>query len=128
MPKEILLIDDDTDELEIFTDALNAVDKTIRCTQTRNLNEALQYLRNNSPGYIFIDFNMPKYNGVECLAELKKLTSLANSKIILYSNHIDDEMSQKAIDLGAHLCIKKPSMINVLARRLKEVLNADQVS
>lgn len=128
MPKEILLIDDDMDELEIFTDALYAVDKTIQCTQTRDLNEAMQYLQNNSPGYIFIDFNMPKYNGVECLSELKKLTNLANSKIILYSNHITDELNRQAMTLGAYRCIKKPSMINILAKRLKEVLHNDQSS
>src|SRR5215471_2353590 len=41
MPTEILLIDDDPDELEILTDALHTIDKTITCAQTKNLKEAL---------------------------------------------------------------------------------------
>ena len=125
MPKEILLIDDDENELEIFCDALHVIDKTITCTQTKNLTEAMEYLQHNSPGYIFIDFDMPTGSGVECLSELKKLTKLDKSKFILYSNHIDADISQRSIDLGAYRCIKKPSMIDLLARRLKEVLETD---
>jgi CheY-like chemotaxis protein len=125
MPKEILLIDDDPDELEILTDALHAVDKTIRCAQTKNLGEALEYLKHNSPGYIFVDLNMPTSNGVDHLAEMKKLGILDKSKIVLYSNYIDDDVQRRAIDLGAYRVIKKPNIIDLLARKLKEVLQAD---
>src|SRR5215470_3321786 len=108
MPKEILLIDDDPDELEILTDALHVIDKTITCAQTKNLKEALAYLEHNSPGYIFIDLHMPAVNGVDHLSELKKLGALGNSKIVLYSNYIDDDIQQRAIRLGAYRVIKKP--------------------
>jgi DNA-binding NtrC family response regulator len=125
MPKEILLIDDDPGELEILTDALHVIDKTIKCAQTKNLKEALAYLENNSPGYIFIDLQMTTVNGTDHLSELKKLGAVANSKIVLYSNYIDDDIQQRAIDLGAYRIIKKPNMIDLLARKLKEVLQAD---
>ena len=92
-----------------------------------DLGEALEILNNSSPGYIFIDFNMPKTNGLKCLAEIKRLKNVEKSKIILYSNYIDDEMSSKAMEFGAFRCVKKPNMINLLARRLKEILKTDQV-
>jgi len=126
MPKEVLLIDDDPDELEILTDALHAVDKTITCAQTKSLSEALEYLKHNSPGYIFIDLNMPTANGVNHLSELKKLGISGKSKIVVYSPYIDDAIQQRAIDLGAYRVIKKPNMIDLLARKLKEVLQADK--
>ena len=126
MPKEILLIDDDPDELEILTDALHLVDKTITCAQTKSLSEAREYLKHHSPVYIFVDLNMPTVNGTDHLAELKKLNVPVKSKIVLYSNYIDDNIQQRAIDLGAYRVIKKPNMIDMLARKLKEVIQGDQ--
>jgi DNA-binding NtrC family response regulator len=127
MTNDILLIDDDADELEVFSQALHSIDKSIKCTHVKDLGEALEFLHDSSPGYIFIDFNMPKTNGLKCLAEIKRLKNVEKSKIILYSNYIDDEMSSKAVELGAYRCVKKPNMINLLARRLKEILKPDQV-
>jgi len=123
MTKEILLIDDDADELEVFSEALRSVDKTIQCSHARDLNEALEFLSYSSPAYIFIDYNMPKVNGLEVVSEIKKIEKLEKSKIILYSNDISEEMNRQAISLGAYKCVKKPSMINVLIKNLKEILN-----
>ena len=123
MTKEILLIDDDTDELEVFAEALRAVDKNIQCSQARDLNEALEFLTYSSPAFIFIDYNMPKVNGFEVVSAIKKIEKLEKSKIILYSNYISQEMNERAISLGAYKCLKKPSMINVLIKNLKDILN-----
>ena len=122
MTREILLIDDDNDELEVFTAALHSFDATIPCTLAKNLDEALDFLSYSSPAYIFIDFNMPKTNGLECLSEIKKFCKLEQSRIILYSNYISEEMNEQAIALGAYYCIKKPNMIYLLAKNLKEIL------
>ncbi|HEY2722012.1 MAG TPA: response regulator [Chitinophagaceae bacterium] len=124
MTKEILLIDDDDDEFEVFDEALHSIDKAIHCTRAKDMEDALEFLGSSSPAYIFIDFNMPKKNGLECLSEIKKIKKLENTKVVLYSNHVDDQMTQKALALGAFRCLKKPNMINLLARRLKEILTA----
>ena len=124
MTREILLIDDDADELEVFTDALNVLDKNIHCTQMKSLAEGHEFLTYSIPGYIFIDFNMPKTNGLESLSELKKNPKLEKTKIILYSNHISEEMKAQAIALGAYDCIKKPNTILALSQKLREILKA----
>jgi len=123
MTKEILLIDDDIDELDVFADALVSIDKNIKCSQAKTLNEAFDYLEHSTPSFIFIDFNMPVTNGLDCLAELRKLTKLQNTGIIIYSNHISEPMQLKATDLGATGWMKKPNTIFVLAQKLKHILN-----
>ena len=123
MTKEILLIDDDADELEVFSEALRSVDKNIQCSQAKDLNEALEFLTYSSPAYIFIDYNMPEINGLEVVSEIKKIEKLANSRIVLYSNYVSEEMNKKAMALGAYKCVKKPNMINVLIKNLKDILN-----
>jgi DNA-binding NarL/FixJ family response regulator len=65
---------------------------------------------------------MPKINGLECLAELKKSGKIKSTRLILYSNYIDEEMYKKAVALGVHHCIQKPAMIHVLLKILKDIL------
>ena len=123
MAKEILLIDDDGDELEVFSDALLRVDKNFKPFQAKNLEEAMAYLEAGLPAFIFIDYNMPRLNGLECLAALRALNKVADARIILYSNHITEAVRQKAIELGAFNCIQKPATINELSEKLIDVLD-----
>src|ERR1041385_2348179 len=125
MTQKILLIDDDEDELELLEEAFHLIDKTTLCKQSRNLNEALEYLAAEVPDYVFIDFNMPVENGMECLTRLKAISKLDKTRIILYSNYIGEDTCREAIAKGAYMCLKKPSIINLLAKKLKEVLNHD---
>jgi DNA-binding NtrC family response regulator len=122
MTREILLIDDDIDELEVFTDALASIDKKIECSQAKSLAEAIDYLKFATPSYIFIDFNMPATNGIDCLVELRKLAKLEKTGIILYSNHISEQMQTNAMQLGATGCMKKPNTILTLAQNLRKIL------
>jgi DNA-binding NtrC family response regulator len=121
MEKYILLIDDDEDELDIFTQALNKIPAPFSCSQVLNLEDAEAWLMNQKPDFIFIDYNMPRINGLECLEELKKL-ELPGTRFVIYSNHIDADVNGKAIRLGAMVCMKKPYMTSTLAKNLKEIL------
>jgi len=121
MAKEILLIDDDADELEVFTDALQLIEP-FKCFQAKNLEEVMTYLETTSPAFIFIDFNMPKLNGLECLSALKESGKVENARVILYSNHITERMKKQAVELGAVNCIQKPTTIIGLSEKLIWVL------
>ena len=122
MAKNILLIDDDTDELEVFADALKLIDPSYTCTQATSLDEAFNYLGNITPTYIFLDFNMPKTNGLQCLSILKESGKVEESRIVLYSNFITDIMKKQVIQLGAYNYIQKPNTIIDLSEKLKELL------
>ena len=122
MEKIILLIDDDQDELEIFEEAVKPLPATISCKQALDLDEALDMLKAFTPDYIFIDYNIPLTNGLECLKELKALSLPANVKFIIYSNFIDEKTYTQAVALGAFCCMKKPSLTSELTENLKNIL------
>jgi DNA-binding response OmpR family regulator len=122
MKKHILLIDDDEDELEIFSEALSALPANFACSQARNTEQAIELTQNFSPDFIFIDYNMPRTNGLECLQKLKKINGLSGARFIIYSNFIDDKTNQQAVSLGATACMKKPYLTSILSQRLKELL------
>ena len=84
--KTCFLIDDDVDDQDIFILALEEVDPTIRCELASDGVEALQKIReekNFRPDYIFLDLNMPRMNGRQCLAEIKQLEFLRNTPVII---------------------------------------------
>src|SRR5687768_1684432 len=88
MPKHILIVDDDPDDVALFVDGVRSVDETIQCSHAVNGHDALLQLRLNPdfrPDYIFIDLNMPRLNGKQLLAELKKFPELRNIPAIIYT-------------------------------------------
>jgi DNA-binding NtrC family response regulator len=124
MAKEILLINDNKDEFEIFKEALYSVDKTVRFRQVKNSKEAAEFLRLRSPEYIFIDFDTHAIKDPGFFSELRKLSTHKKSKVILYSNELnEEEMGQYSGDSTSFQFFKKPRLINVLARKLEDILN-----
>ena len=122
--KYILLIDDDADELEMFTDALNKLDLPVSffCEQVGTIDDALVFLNKIRPDFIFLDFNMPLKNGLDGLEEIRRIKSYSTIPIILYSGFIDDEIDRKALDMGALACLRKPYHTKSLTYKLSTIL------
>ena len=122
--KYILLIDDDADELEMFTDALNKLDLPVSffCEQVGTIDDALVFLNKIRPDFIFLDFNMPLKNRLDGLEEIRRIKNYSTIPIILYSGFIDDEIDRKALDMGALACLRKPYHTKSLTYKLSTIL------
>jgi CheY-like chemotaxis protein len=127
MKKYILLIDDDPDEVDIFSEALREIKKPLACVQASSAKSALNLLNYLIPDYIFLDVNMPGINGLKCLDEIRKIKSIRNIPVILYSNFIDDESVAKALAAGAAACLKKPNQIKNLVEMLDGIFSMNNV-
>ena len=120
-----LLIDDDLDDQEIFSMALEEVDDSVGCRFANDGIEALALLNNDSgfvPDCIFIDLNMPRMNGNECLAEIKKIGRLNRVPVIMYSTSSDKVLIGRSLELGANDFIVKPAGLTALADILREII------
>lgn len=122
MKKNILLIDNDEAEIEAFTRALSKLPLRSNCICVKTTEHAVRVLSNYSPDFIFIDYDLSKERSLTCLQEIKKLQNGKNVPVILYSNQIDEENNLKAISMGAFACIRKPSMIGTLVKKLNEIM------
>ena len=119
------VIDDDIDDLEIFAMALQKVDDSIDLRSASDCTVALKELREDVsyvPDFIFLDINMPKMNGLQCLPELKKLPHLKNVKVIMYSTSSNEELKQTTRQLGADDFLVKPGKLGVLVNHLNRIL------
>ena len=117
--KNILQIDDDTDDCELFLEALQSV-STALYTSINDPVDALKRLVHSEivPDVIFLDLNMPVMSGMEFLAEIKKKDIIKNIPVIIFSTSQFDEIKRQAKNHGAHDFISKPSDFNELKRIL----------
>src|SRR5687767_11428895 len=100
---DVLIIDDDAEDTEIFCYALREVAPEINCTVINDPKLALSVLASNSipPQYIFLDANMTYMNGRDCLKQLRKLRKLNNTRIIMYSGYLSEQQVEELKSLGA---------------------------
>ena len=123
--QNILLIDDDEDDQEIFLTAIEEVSNTVNCIALSDATEALQKLITKIiiPDVIFLDLNMPIMNGQQFLIEIKKNTELKNIPIIIFSTSAHAGTVQLTKQLGAFDFITKPDkydkLVSILASLLK---------
>ena len=117
------LIDDDADDREIFSLALEDVDKSYKFYEAKNGVEALKILNADKtfiPDFIFLDLNMPFLSGKECLQEIKKLPWLSHIPVVIYSTSSNQKDIDDSRELGAAHFFTKPSSISKLTNILTE--------
>ena len=120
------LIDDDKDDQEIFSMALEDLNHPISCFFASDGAEAIMRFNSDPqflPDYIFIDINMPRMNGIECLQVVKESNAIKHIPVYMISTSADPKIMAKSIDMGALDFIVKPSSVIVLTQLLAERLN-----
>jgi CheY-like chemotaxis protein len=121
--KTILLVDDDLDDHWIFREAIDEINKEIKCSTALNGKEALQLMKlSPPPDIIFLDLNMPVMNGVEFLTTLKTSDKYKSIPVIIFSTSIQPRDIQKTKELGANLYFTKPFEYKKLVSKLEHFL------
>lgn len=126
--KVCLLVDDDLDDHEIFSLALQDTDHHVEVIRAYDGVEAINFLRDPDevlPDFIFLDLNMPKMNGTQCLAEIRKYDDLKHIPVVIYSTSSEIKDLIEAQQLGAAAYIVKSSNIIDLTLALKDFFKND---
>jgi len=108
----ILLADDDTDDCLFFKRALTASSISNNLTTVSEGEHLMRLLENESqelPDVLFLDLNMPRKNGFECLAEIKLSSRLKLLPVIVFSTSFELEVVNQLYHSGAQYFIRKPS-------------------
>lgn len=121
----ILIVDDDSEDRELFQEAISEVDPSFQCISAKDGREALRMLNNSLvalPDFIFLDINMPIMNGRECLMELKSSPRLRVIPVIMYSTTSDTREIRGYYTLGAHDFLIKPHNFRKLVEALGSIV------
>jgi CheY-like chemotaxis protein len=81
----------------------------------------MQRLNNESfrlPDVHFLDINMPRKNGIECLSEIKRNTKLKDIPVIIFSTSNSKDKIGVVFKSGADVYIHKPGDFS----QLKQVI------
>ena len=110
MPLNILLADDDADDRYFFEKALKelsieAIFKTV--SDGERLMDHLMKNTDDLPDVLFLDLNMPRKNGSECLAEIKHSEKLKQIPVILCSTSLGNDFANSLYQTGAHYYLHK---------------------
>lgn len=124
-PLHILLADDDEDDRLIFRDAINEVKVKTNLTIVNDGVQLMEYLNstdNELPQIVFLDLNMPRKGGIECLQEIRNDINLKDLSIAIYSTSASEEDIEDTFIKGANVYIKKPNDFTTLVKVLEEVI------
>ena len=124
-PLHILLADDDDDDRLFFKDAIEEVKVKTVVTMVNDGVELMDYLlkaENHLPDLLFLDLNMPRKSGMECLKEIRSTIKLKDLCIAVYSTSALEKDIEQTFIKGANIYIKKPNDFEVLKNILTKVI------
>jgi len=125
--KNIFLADDDADDRMFFEDALNQLPIPTQLTLSNDGLELMSNLETVVPDVIFLDLNMPRKNGFQCLKEIRNTTKLKDIPIVIFSTTVNEDAVNKTYQLGANYYICKPSSFELLVKSIETVLTLEML-
>ena len=129
MKKGIMLVDDDPEDREVFSDVYLAQFPGEKLYFAENGEKALKLLENISDDseelcLIVLDLNMPILNGTQTLRKLKTDDRFKDIPVVIYSTSVNDTEREECYRLGALDYLVKPSTFSdsvEIAKKLKRI-------
>ncbi|MEP6806691.1 MAG: response regulator [Flavobacterium sp.] len=119
----LLLADDDEDDCAFFKEALDEIVVPADLVTVNDGVELMKFLAVNTlPDILFLDLNMPRKNGHECLTEIKQKEELKDLPVIIFSTSLDNEIVDKMYEKGATYYIRKPGDFSKLKKVIENAL------
>ena len=85
--------------------------------------EALKLIKDKKPDLVVLDMIMPNLDGLGVLERLNTMNLDIMPRIIVLSAVGHDKIAQRAMSLGADYYIVKPFDLEVLAERIRQLVN-----
>jgi CheY-like chemotaxis protein len=121
----IMLADDDPDDRYFFEEALRDFPLPTQLTVVHDGEQLIQLLTNEVnelPHILFLDLNMPRKNGFECLSEIKLNKRLQQLPVVIYSTSFHKRIADMLYKNGANYYISKPFEIYELKKAVQQML------
>jgi len=122
VPFQVLLADDDFDDRFFFQRAVDTLPTPNQLKTVDDGADLMDYLDKTDieklPDILFLDLNMPKMNGMECLEQIKGNNKLKHIPVVIYSTALHEDVADLTYKNGAHYYVRKTDVM-----QLQKVLN-----
>jgi DNA-binding NtrC family response regulator len=125
--KYILLVDDDLDDRELFVEAFSYLNGNSQISTLETSENLIGHLNamEKLPDFLFLDLNMPRKSGKECLKEIQRDERLKKMRVVIYSTSINPKDVTETYHDGAYCFIQKPNSFADLKTILQKVINSE---
>lgn len=112
----IIFADDDADDLELLTGYFKQLAGEISLLEFKDGKDVVKFLEDvasesgNLPVLTVLDINMPRINGMDALAAMRKHKKLRNIPVVIYTTSMNKINMQLCKDLKATWMIKPNSV------------------
>ena len=107
MNPTILIVDDDPLIRKLITTTLEDV-AGFRLREAGDGEEAIEAAVEERPEIVFLDYDMPRLNGIETCRRLRSDPATADATIIMLTGVSDQPAQDRAVGAGADLFLTKP--------------------
>ncbi|MCH7411367.1 response regulator [Belliella sp. DSM 111904] len=126
-PLKIVLADDDEADRLLF---IEAFDELNAGTYIQTVNDGVELMKlllqtaiENLPDILFLDINMPKKNGLDCLKEIRSNKKFQEVSIAIFTTSSSQGDMENTFLLGANVYINKPNNFQKLKKILEKSLS-----
>lgn len=127
-PVEILLVEDSPADVRLTVEILKETKLLNQLNTVRDGVEALDYLHrrvqysdSSRPDLILLDLNLPKKDGLEVLAEIKRDPSLRRIPVVILTTSKTEEDILQSYNLHANCYVTKPVDLEQFVKVVKSI-------
>ncbi|MBV8730906.1 MAG: response regulator [Acidobacteriia bacterium] len=123
MESDVLVVDDSAAIRKILQRVLRQTGMAINTIhEAGDGAEALKLLQSHKVDLVLSDINMPKMDGLELLASLKKVPEWANVPVVMITTEGGEAKVAEAVRLGAAGYVRKPFTADQIKEKLAGIL------
>lgn len=122
---KILVVDDEPTSVKLLTYHLRMMGfKNI--TEATDGNLALEQMQKEKSDLIIADWHMPNLNGLDLFKAIRKVDLWQNIPFLMITMEKDQQKVQEAIQAGVRDYIVKPINVEILKRKVGELLRVNE--
>jgi two-component system, chemotaxis family, response regulator Rcp1 len=124
----VLLVEDSPGDVRLTQEAFRAANPTVYLHEANDGVEAMVFLRNQGaqanarrPDMILLDLNLPRMDGRQMLAEIKKDEKLRTIPTVILTTSESEADAAKSDQLQANCYLTKPVQLDAFEDRVKSI-------
>ncbi|GAB7386844.1 sporulation transcription factor Spo0A [Bacillaceae bacterium] len=118
----VFLADDNREFIDLLSEYVDQQDDMEVTGVAYNGNEVLETVGEASPDVLILDIIMPHLDGLAVLEQVREMNLSPQPKVIMLTAFGQEDVTQKAVELGAAYYILKPFDMDMLTNRIRQVM------
>lgn len=119
--EKVLVVDDNRSS----RDLIRAILKTVHCTviEASHGQEALDLVKQERPGLVLLDIDMPGLSGLTVVKKIREETSLADLPVVAVTAFAMESDRKRAMAAGFTAYVTKPVRAALLRQQVRQLLD-----